>query len=103
MRRPTVPCANKTGLDYITTSHTPRKEYGQVELFKGQLINGYTIRELWHSHPESFWASDDDMSFKRAIIGNMLQYDQRVGILRNAPYFIVYTALLHFPMTFVTK
>ena len=84
------------GLDFVTTSHSSRKEYGQSYLFRDQLLNGYTIRELRHSHPTSFFASDGDMSFKRWVIQSM----QRSGYSRRIPFFVVYSAFFHTPLTF---
>lgn len=35
--------------------------------FQGQLLNGYTIREITHSHPFTLHASDDDRKFVNTI------------------------------------
>ena len=43
--------AGKHGLNFITTSHTRNSEFGMSHLFTSQLYNGYTIRELNHTHP----------------------------------------------------
>lgn len=39
------------GLNFITTSHEQTTESGMSYLYSGQLYNGYTIREMDHSHP----------------------------------------------------
>lgn len=39
------------GLNFITTSHGEKVEKGMADLYVSQLYNGYTIRELNHSHP----------------------------------------------------
>lgn len=39
------------GLNFITTSHTERREAGLMKLIRGQIGYGYTIREVNHSHP----------------------------------------------------
>ena len=84
------------GLDFVTTSHSSKREYGQSYLFRDQLLKGYTIRELRHSHPTSYFASEGDMSFKRWVIQSM----QRSGYSRKTPFFVVYSALYHTSLTF---
>jgi len=53
--------AEDKGLNFITTSHERRKESGMMYLLNGQLLNGYTIRELNHSHPVSRTPSGSDV------------------------------------------
>ena len=53
--------AGEKGLNFITTSHERRKESGMKYLLNGQLLNGYTIRELNHSHPVSRTPSGSDV------------------------------------------
>ena len=43
--------AGNKGLNFVTTGHIRAKEPGMTELLKKQLLHGYTIRELNHSHP----------------------------------------------------
>lgn len=50
------------GLNFITTSHEPRRESGMTYLLNGQLFNGYTIRELNHSHPVGRTPSGSDLT-----------------------------------------
>ena len=45
--------AGDKGLDFVTTSHMNKHELGMTYLLNGQLFNGYTIRELSHSHPSN--------------------------------------------------
>lgn len=42
--------AGNKGLNFVTTGHIRAKEPGMTELLKKQLLHGYTIRELNHSH-----------------------------------------------------
>ncbi len=55
------------GLNFITTSHQNSKEMGMGFLLKNQLLNGYTIRTLLHSHPRSVQASNSDYKFAEYI------------------------------------
>ncbi len=57
------------GLNFITTSHTPRSESGIVKAYNGQLIT-YFIREFTHSHPNMKNASDPDISVAGGIQSN---------------------------------
>ena len=41
------------GLNYLTTSHSEKRESGMVDLFNKQLKNGYTLRAFYHSHPSN--------------------------------------------------
>ena len=41
------------GLNFITTGHQRGSEPGGTHLLNGQLRNGYTVRELNHTHPLS--------------------------------------------------
>lgn len=41
------------GLNFITTGHARGREPGGSYLLTGQLFNGYTVRELNHTHPIS--------------------------------------------------
>ena len=41
------------GLNFITTSHSESSESGGGYLYSGQLYNGYTLREMNHSHPQN--------------------------------------------------
>lgn len=41
------------GLNFMTTSHDKEIERGMDFLYLGQLYNGYTIREMNHSHPSN--------------------------------------------------
>ena len=55
--------AGDKGLNFITTGHARGSEPGLTYLFKDQLQNGYTIRTITHSHPESNYASKGDKKF----------------------------------------
>ena len=72
------------GLNFITTSHTPKEEYGLGELYRGQLCNGYTIREFIHSHPLGNGIGEYDFKMKANIIG--FQFDFNLPI----PQFSIY-------------
>lgn len=87
------------GLNFMTTSHEQTTERGMSYLYSGQLYNGYTIREMNHSHPSntaypsgSFihpvtgagvgeWG---DVGFSRSITNNR----QKNGL--NVPTFNIY-------------
>ena len=56
------------GLNFITTSHTNNREYGQKYLYEGQLCDGYYIRKSVHSHPTNSKASSSDEKAFRTII-----------------------------------
>lgn len=43
--------AGDKGLNFLTTSHESSTERGMSNLYRSQLYNGYTIRELNHNHP----------------------------------------------------
>lgn len=43
--------AGGKGLNFITTGHQRNTEPGMTHMLNGQLLNGYTIRELNHTHP----------------------------------------------------
>jgi RHS repeat-associated protein len=53
--------AGDKGLNFITTSHEMRKESGMTYLLNGQLLNGYTLRELNHSQPVGMTPSGSDL------------------------------------------
>ena len=55
------------GLNYITTSHTQQYEAGMPFMWSTQLYNGYTLREMNHSHPSSSDESAADIKFKEGI------------------------------------
>ena len=61
------------GLNFITTGHTKAKEPGMTHLLMGQLLNGYTIRELNHSHPYTPNPSSSDKRFASQIKDIMKQ------------------------------
>jgi RHS repeat-associated protein len=68
------------GLNFITTSHEERKESGMTHLLNKQLLHGYTIRELNHSHPNSDYAGVDDFAFANAIIFNQNKNGYKIPI-----------------------
>lgn len=45
-------------------------EFGQTYLYNDQLINGYYIRNFFHSHPTNAKPSDKDKSAFETIINN---------------------------------
>jgi len=61
------------GLNFITTGHMKATEPGMTYLLNGQLLNGYTIRELNHSHPYTPNPSDNDNGFSSQISSIMKQ------------------------------
>lgn len=60
--------AGDNGLNFITTSHTAKEEKGIGELYKGQLGNGYVVRELIHSHPIGDGTGKSDGIMKAIIM-----------------------------------
>lgn len=72
------------GLNFITTSHTAKEEKGIGELYRGQLCNGYVVRELIHSHPNGDQAGNSDATMKANIMS--FQYDFNLPI----PQFSIY-------------
>ncbi len=63
------------GLNFISTSHTPKEEGGIGQLYKGQLCNGYYIRELVHSHPMGDGTGSTDATFKGRIMGFQMDFN----------------------------
>lgn len=66
--------AGDKGMNFVTTGHIKAKEPGMTELLKKQLLHGYTIRELNHSHPRGKTPSGNykpkpkgDLGFKESI------------------------------------
>lgn len=57
--------AGEQGLNFITTSHTRNSEFGMSHLFTSQLYNGYTIRELNHTHPNGQGTPSGQSEFPR--------------------------------------
>ena len=54
-------------LNFITTGHKASREPGGSYLLNGQLRNGYTVRQLNHTHPASSESSDSDNKYKAEI------------------------------------
>ena len=61
------------GLNFVTTGHMNATEPGMTYLLNGQLLNGYTIRELNHSHPYTPNPSKSDIRFSSQISNIMKQ------------------------------
>ncbi len=66
--------AGDKGLNFITTAHQGKSEPGITHLLNGQLLHGYTIRELNHTHPIGRTPSGNvapnprgDLGFKEAV------------------------------------
>ena len=59
--------AGDKGLNFITTGHLKAQEIGMIYLLDRQLLNGYTIRELNHSHPYTPDPSKSDIIFSSQI------------------------------------
>lgn len=77
------------GLNFITTSHTARREYGMSNLIRGQVGYGYTVREINHSHPNSAYPSG--LRNRNGDIGAATIYTEayrRAG--QNIPNFNIY-------------
>ena len=55
------------GLNFITTAHIARGEPGGTHPLNGQLLNGYTVRQLNHTHPESSESSKSDNKYKTEV------------------------------------
>ena len=65
--------AEDKGLNFITTGHMKATEPGMTYLLRGQLLHGYTIRELNHSHPYTPKPSKSDNGFASQITNIMKQ------------------------------
>lgn len=59
--------AGDKGLNFVTTGHMKATEPGMTHLLNGQLLRGYTIRELNHSHPYTPNPSNSDNGFASQI------------------------------------
>ena len=64
--------AGEKGLNFITTASQPGKEPGMSNLLSTQLLNGYTIRRLVHSHPIGENVNAGDIKFAEDVT-NALQ------------------------------
>ena len=73
-----------SGLNFITTSYEMYKEKGADLLFRGQLKDGYFIREITHTHPKSISPSESDYNFKNTIS----KWAKRQHF--KTPYFFIY-------------
>ena len=72
------------GLNFITTGHMRGSEPGFKYLFEGQLVNGYILRNIIHSHPVGKNAGRNDV----IQIGNIRDNLQPRGI--PMPFFFIY-------------
>ena len=72
------------GLNFITTGHMRGSEPGFKYLFEGQLVNGYILRNIIHSHPVGKNAGRNDV----LQIGNIRDNLQPRGI--PMPLFFIY-------------
>ena len=72
------------GLNFITTGHMRGSEPGFKYLFEGQLVNGYILRNIIHSHPVGKNAGRNDV----IQIGNIRDNLQPRGI--PMPLFFIY-------------
>lgn len=61
------------GLNFITTGHMRAIEPGMTHFLNGQLLHGYTIRELNHSHPYSPNPNNSDIGFATEVSNIMIQ------------------------------
>ena len=59
--------AGDNGLNFISTAHMEATEPGMTYLLNGQLLHGYTIRELNHSHPYTPNPSSSDYKFASQV------------------------------------
>lgn len=73
-----------SGLNFISTSHTEKEELSIGELYKGQLCNGYTIREFIHSHPLGDGVGESDIEMKADIMYYQFKFNL------NIPQFSIY-------------
>jgi RHS repeat-associated protein len=77
----------KSGLNFITTSHAHSEERGMSDLLVNQLQYGYTVRDLYHSHPENtpypsgLYSGKGDKQFSINVI----------RLLKQTPSFKIYT------------
>ena len=46
--------AGEKGLNFITTSHSEKRDYGMVYVYKNRMHFSYTIREWNHNHPNNY-------------------------------------------------
>ena len=73
-----------SGLNFITTGHMRGSEPGFKYLFEGQLVNGYILRNVIHSHPIGKNAGRNDV----IQIGNIRDNLQPRGL--PMPLFFIY-------------
>ena len=73
-----------SGLNFITTGHMRGSEPGFKYLFEGQLVNGYILRNIIHSHPVGKNAGRNDV----IQIGNIRDNLQPRGL--PMPLFFIY-------------
>ena len=64
--------AGDKGLNFISCGHVIGSEPGMSRLYNTQLINGFNIREMIHSHPLADYAGKGDKKFKTDIVKNCL-------------------------------
>ncbi len=74
------------GLNFISSGHVIGSEPGMSRLYNTQLVNGYNIREMIHSHPRSDYAGNNDMIVKSQVIGNSINNKVRIPIFK---YYLV--------------
>lgn len=77
------------GLNFITTSHTSGKDASKYNLFTDQLIFGYTIREMNHSHPTHPFPSGLDDGKKDILMAQIFSV-ALARLNRNIPSFHIY-------------
>ncbi|MEG1313733.1 MAG: JAB-like toxin 1 domain-containing protein [Bacilli bacterium] len=54
-------------MNFITIGHKASREPGGSYLLNGQLRNGYTVRQLNHTHPASSESSKSDNKYKTEV------------------------------------
>ena len=79
----------KKGLDFIVTTQVPKANPGIMKLINGQLIYGYTIREINHSHPHAAFPSGlVNGGYDIGISRNIVEYYQSKCLI--VPNFHIY-------------
>ena len=72
----------KKAVNYITTSHAKGEEKGLTYLYAETLYNGYSIRNIIHSHPISDIPSKSDLKLSEQIKKNQVINNLPVPIFK---------------------
>ena len=66
------------GRNYISSGKCSGSEPGMSRLYQTQLVDGYNIRSMTHSHPISDYAGKSDIGFKNQVVRNSLLLEVRI-------------------------